>query len=752
MTTAPGVVATSISAGDKVDEIAPSLIPLEPKENIKQEITIKEITPVSEIPVLTGVKIKEILPSPSIDVVEYSSSKAPLIAREISTEKTDISIKTEDSVESQYEVSSLSNSPIPNYGPSESTTKSNINDFNDQKIDSLPSKISLSTQDSINSDIYPSNIPSVTTIEASNAMLENTIVTTTTKASVIEEDDSSFFDHNPAFPPLPDDLSVLSNHGDEIVPVPSMDSEHIPSSHDHIHVISILPSTEGSTISEVSPVVTTAFISEQTSTTEKGLPTEEDINSTVETIINTNAPIKNSPMLNLRSAIPSDILNLPSSVPEIITGDVDDNDEPITESDVETSPTLATSEETSQQEAKQYDVLIKNTEGVKDSKTDFSSFSINTPNTIKTEQSESINSFESPELEQTTSSIAKSNTATEIISQPEITSEAINVEDMSTSQKIIEFTSEQIPKGIKFITKVEPSTTEKSTVTISESDKIEVSTGVEDSYMATDFTEILTTASVLPISLSETTTDNVAISNVKNDSLKNAAIVEASSLRKNNVLTDLINLVGDVASISDHTDEPEVMSVPTVVGSTSISDSEELIPVNAGYKSKNHNWNLNSITEIPIKNKNTTPNNKVKSVEIDGEDDDDSITDSPPPNDRVEPTTRRPIIDNVSDNMPNKENKTIKKDIEIITQSYVPTIQKRPTKVIMKKNSEKLELGESQTIVSPGVSSEIATEETVTEVSSQEYLTTSGYESSPIEAIDRIENNPISTSTIKSIQ
>lgn len=259
-------------------------------------------------------------------------------------------------------------------------------------------------------------------------------------------------------------------------------------------------------------------------------------------------------------------------------------------------------------------------------------------------------------------------------------------------------TSDQNPKETpETSSKASVSTSSDSSVSTEEaSTKISApiesdATTVSRAIPSTDnplFENLETTEFILTSSgSSESATDAVELIKISREHEQNAAIIEPVQGQKNNVLTDLINLVGDVASIGDHTDVPKAVSSTSPTSYTRISESEELISVNPGYKSKNSNWNLNSITEmVPVKTKSQMTN-KQRVVEIEGEDT-DTITDSPPPNDKVEPTTKRPIIDNVSDEK-KPENVTSNKEIEIITKSYVPTINRRPTKIVMKKNNEK---------------------------------------------------------------
>lgn len=673
----PGVTSSisSVPTSEKI-EIQPPL----PKEIIKPEITIKEITPVSEIPVITDVKIKEILPSPSIEVAEYSSSKSPLIPREATSENN---VKDTDSrTESPSVIEVHSSLPVMD---SSADTKHFI-DATNQNEDSPPSKISFSTQDSTQSSIYSSNVPIVATMGIPPVTLEPL---TTTKAPVIEEED---FDHNPAFPPLPDDLAVLRNHEDEIVPEQVADSDHV-SSHDII-TASASPTVEPE-LKE--PLTTTTKDLPDTSatitTTESPKISSEGTTVQAEIPISTKAPnFKESPMLNLRSAIPTEILNAPSMEPEGITGEPDETTSDITEVPVTTT-----------EAPKKLEEMISKKEEIATVETKTSSEAVTLAPTIDTTIIQKVSEIElepsTKDQEQTTSSIAKSNVATEVTSQTELSSLPIETSDQNPPE---------VPDNITY--DKESSTLDPldntSKIPATSSEVITVSRLASNDN--TGFENVETTEFIVTFGSSEATTDAVELIKISAEPEKSAAIIESADGKHTNEFTDLMNLVRDVASISDNAEESK--AVQQVTTAASISDSEELIPINAGYKSKNKNFNQNSITEIPLKSKIPNPVNKQR-VEI--EDDEESLTDSPPPFDKVEPTTRRPIIDTVSDDVNIAENKTKtdKKDIEIITQSYVPTINhRRPTKVVMKKSNERPALSEmSDSLESLGVSASVET-------------------------------------------
>lgn len=622
-----------------------------PKEKVKQEFTIKEITPVSEIPIITEVKIKEILPSPSIEVSEYSSSKSPLIPREATTEKN---VKFEDS--------KTDTPTIVEIHPA----SSEIRDVIDTG-DSTPSKISFSTQDSINSDIYPSIVPAVASSSEAPA--------TTTKSPMIEPEE----DHNPAFPPLPDDFTVFNNHEEEIAQDTPIDLEHISPD---------VPSISVEANEKPLPTAPTDVVTKEKALDIFTQPTTvKDEGSTTESSVT-----KGNPMLNLRSVIPTEILSAPAYVPDNFTATTSTDDILIT-----TSPTKApniigiSNEDFSYSTEFPTEYLTSSssvhveipTESSLDIKVETSSPEVKLePNeeenfsTITNLSEEVITT--APKLsqtetvtkegeEQTINLISKSSVATEVTSQTELSSLPIETSDQKPQQP------ENVSNDKPLISTPDPFPKTSNNPT-SSSEVITVSKILPNEN--TGFENIETTEFILTsFGSSETSTDAVELIKISGDSEKSSAIIEDPEPKKNNVLTDLINLVSDVASINDHTDQPIISSAK----SANITDSEELIPVNAVYKSKS-NYNQNSITELPSKNKNI-PVNKQKIIEI--EDDDAGITDSPPPNDKIEPTTKRPIIDKVSENtMP--ENKTEKKDIEIITKSYVPTINKRPTKVVMK--------------------------------------------------------------------
>ncbi|XP_049867120.1 uncharacterized protein LOC126367578 isoform X2 [Pectinophora gossypiella] len=703
VTTVPGV-SPGVSTAE---QIASSAAPAPPKENIKQEITIKEITPVSEIPIITDVKIKEILPSPGIEVPDYSSSKSPLIVRE-ATSETIVTSNVDSRTEASVIVEVPSASPVAELSTSsEAPTKSSEASTEIKSTnDSPPSKISLSTQDSINSDIYPSLMTSVATMGVPSVIHDTAPAKLITKAPVIEEEDT-LFDHNPAFPPQPDDLSVLSNHEDEIVPEQVVDNEHVPVVHETATTTTTTfttsaPTTTQPVLRETSPVYVSKDSTESTSAP---TVTSQDVSTT--NAISTASPtsevstakfqssvgkeitnFKDSPMLNLRSAIPTEILNVPSSVPEEITGELDDISETTTVAADKLPLTVSENEVTlSEKTTKGPELIVEMTVSASSTATDAEVTTYRAPEIVV------FPSSTQTAHEQATTAEVKSNIVTEITAQTEFSSLPIETSDQNPHEN-----SEIIEKDKPVTTTSDPSSTELATTKIStplESEIITVSRADPSGTDSQSFENIETTEFVLtPFGSSESATDAVELIKISVNPSQSAAIIEPAQPKKNNVLTDLINLVGDVASIGDHTDLPETPRAATAApvapadstasASIGISDSEELIPVNAGYKSKNNNWNLNSITEVPSKKGST--GNKQKVVEIEDEEA-DGLTDSPPPNDKVEPTTRRPIIDNVSDDM-RPGNNSDKKDIEIITKSYVPTINRRPTKVVMKKSNE----------------------------------------------------------------
>ncbi|CAG9095314.1 unnamed protein product [Plutella xylostella] len=741
----PGAVP---SGNVPIEDVGTTLAPAAAPEKVKQEITIKEITPVSEIPVITEVKIKEIIPSPSVEVVEYpSSSKSPLIPREATTDKplsTEVGSQTEAPVIFDSAASSTHVSVISTAQP-ETDDKPNNGITIMRPIEDLyPSKISLSTQDGTSSDIYPSNSPSAASTTNSPT---STAASVTTKAPVVEEEEPSIFDHNPAFPPIPDDLSVLRNHEEDITPEQNMDTDH------NEHVIGLVSSAVPATDSVVIRDDTTTAISSATNVEERAImsstPAEtapeksetmtEIQTSTGKSETTTEAPktpepiiiepeatssraagttdqqaqeTKSSPMLNLRSAIPTDILSVPSLGPDDITGELDEIDENTTPSPVVTSsPNITTTHEPIKDEEKSN----KKVETVDVVKSDPKPTSTNAPatetSTVKlvTEVSATQVSEEST----TSYDVAKSNIATEVTSQTELSSFPVETSDQNppgtadSEKDKAESTEEALtlaPTSIKMIP------TEAEPITISRSPSSEKQDNVET-------TEFLLT----PMGSSETSTDAVEVIQISNESSqKSAAIINPSHSNKNSVLTDLINLVGDVASMSDHSDEPPARRAPAA----GISESEELIPVNAVYKSRNNNININSITEVPMKSKNPT---KSKVSEIEDEEA-ESITDPAAPS-RAEPTTRRPLIDRVSAD-DKQNNHTSGKDIEIITKSYVPTIARRPTKVVMKKNSDP---AATEVAPAPAASAETATDEAPSsqETSAPPAATTAAPEATP---------------------
>lgn len=707
-----------------------------PKDIVKQEITIKEITPVSEIPITTDVKIKEILPSPGIEVAEYSSSKSPLIPREATSEKnTNTDVETSKPEQEMPSVIEVHSSPETVYVDQSKTSSGN------KGIDArAPSKISLSTQDSINSEIYPSPLaPFIATMGSPYVTPDTRPVASTTKAPMLEEEDPSLFDHNPAFPPLPDDLSVLSNHGDEIVPEPSADSDHIPVEHapaPEVNVAGITTSTEAQ-VKE--PLTTNAKYFPETSvaTTERSSEIAPE-SSTIPELTSTSAPIvRENPTIKLRSAIPTETFSAPSEEGTANEGKVTASDS-ILDFDAQKTTALEAASttilNTTTEAQKKSDEITKPEEITKSEIT--KSVEITTQELKANEQVSFLTTGAEPEpeiksttqkeilsttqkvieyattekssstpQEQTTISIAKSNIPTEVTSQTELSSLPIETSDQNPQESSA---SENVSKDTLDISTADPVLTTTDSPAAS-SEVITVSKADSRAIENVETTEFILTS----FGLSESSTDAVELIKIPGDSDKNAAIIDSADGNKN-ALIDLMKLVSDVASISEHTDSPLTVHQ---VGSTSYSDSEELIPVNVGYKSKNKNFNQNSITEVPFKSKGVLVN-KQKGIEI--EDDESSITDSPPPNDKVEPTTRRPIIDNVSDDMP--ETKTEKKDIEIITQSYVPTINRRPTKVILKAESSELSDRHPQDDAPASASSEMVTD-SVTSRDSNESVT-----------------------------
>lgn len=669
-------IMTSSVPVSTAELIESSVVPVVPKEIVKQEITIKEITPVSEIPIITDVKIKEILPSPTMDVAEYSSSKSPLIPREATSEKPIIAV-----VEPTKQEPDVASPSVIEIHPSPETVSPEVikvTEENKAVDDAPPSKISLSTQDSINSEIYPSNVPVVGTV-SSSVPTDVQPVARTTKAPMIEEEDPLLFDHNPAFPPLPDDLSVLSNHGDELVPEPSADTEHVP---EMIPEIAPVPEV---IVASISPA-TDAVVNEQLTTTLRYLPatsvtTEGRLETSsdsatlkVETTSSQSSVSKEFSVISLRSAIPTQIS---SSSPRAATA----TSEGIGESSTR-SPLVAITENTEDpttqriQEQTSESTTQVTTEKVILTSTHYPPGKDYT--TLENKEILSTETSSNTPQEQTTSSIAKSNVPTEVTSQTELSSLPIETSDQNPHDAAENVSRDALDiltvDPLPTVDKISPSSAEVITVAKS------ADTGTMENVETTEF--ILNS-----FGSSETATDAVELIKIAGDSTESenhAAIIDNTG-RNKNALSDLFKLVSDVASISDHTDATAPAPVPAPAhpaASPSISESEELIPVNAGYKSKT-NYNQNSITEVPVKSKSVTPLVKQKVVEIE-DDDSGSITDSPPPNDKVEPTTRRPIIDNVSDDKLEKK-KTDRKDIEIITQSYVPTISRRPTKVVLQQ-------------------------------------------------------------------
>lgn len=723
VTAIPGL-APSVPSISTVEDVAASAVPISPKENIKQEITIKEITPVSEIPVITDVKIKEILPIPSLEVPDYPSSKSPLIPREAVPEKSvtnsaELPTKTEESVAIEMI------SPLPT---EEASKPTETHPETKSAEDLLPSKISLSTQDSINSEIYPSFVPIVVASMGVPALTPDGISTTsTTRVAIIEEDDPSIFDHNPAFPPIPDDLTIIGNHDDENIHEQNTDSDHITSVHEVESVVSTLPPTESSTpqtststtvnyITETLSTTTTKDTIEEISTTTGRTPENSAESTTAFTSTTTTRKdaLKDSPMLNPRSAISTEMLNVSSSsVLEDITGEADDASESVTAFE---EPFDIVTSTTTEFPPKIVDETITTTttteksleEEILPRSSDISSVSFDTTTQRVTEVPELFTTKSPEEL----TSVTKLNIATELTSATEFSSLPVETSDQnphdSSENKDKNLSTTEIPTSTETTTSklltTELEIVKDTITTTTTTPKPNVMTTENESFENSETTEF----SLASLRTTEITGDVAEIIKIiPTQTARNAALFDSPNGHKNNILNDLIKIVDDVASISDHTDAPDVM-LRTTTSSTFSADSEELLPVNGGYKSKNNNFNLNSITEIPLKTKIQVPISKPKVMEIEDEDS-ETIADSPPPNDKVEPTTRRPIIDNVSDTVP--KNGTDKKDIEIITQSYVPTINRnRPTKVVMKKSNDKPLPDTSTEGPSPAPEEQVSTE------------------------------------------
>ncbi|XP_046964652.1 probable GPI-anchored adhesin-like protein PGA55 isoform X2 [Vanessa cardui] len=647
----PGMVSSAPSL-PVYDNVETSAIPSPPSEPIKPEITIKEITPVSEIPVITDVKIKEILPSPSIEVSEYSSSKSPLITREATTERNLSNMDKVSKVDTFDSKDGLSSSITPELPTNEQSSE--IKTTNDMP----PSKITLSTDDSVNDDMIPSKIPNIVSMMGAPSISDSG--TSTTKAPILEEED---LDHNPAFPPIPDDLFlVLSNHDEEIISDQSLDNEHVPMDHEIVKVANVPVSTQEPIFKE-SLATTISYISDIVTITSDNIQDNSAETSTYkDATVSTQFPItKENSMLNMRSVIPTEILNVPSLISDDITGDMLD----VTQSSI----TAVVNDESSPTENSAADISTKYTNNELQDKGEESYTNV------------SFNETQTSKMDETTNTLSKS---TEIISETEFSSIPIETSDQNPHDVAEKENKDKLSASTVNLVMTESSTikslfNDEDAVTVSKSSEKE-----DQPFENSETTEFYLTS----FDSQESSTDIVELIKASSNNEKSSAIIESSRKKNSNVLTDLINLVGDVASISDHAEgqDPERQQTPSP---TTISDSEELIPVNvaAGYKSKNKNWNLNSITEVPLKHKVPMMVSKQNVVEIES-DDSDAITDSPPPNDKVEPTTRRPIIDNVSDT-DNKTEIADKKDIEIITQSYVPTINRRPNKVVMKKSNEK---------------------------------------------------------------
>ncbi|XP_068629399.1 uncharacterized protein [Battus philenor] len=668
VTTIPGI-ATAMPNIPTFEDISASVLPSAVKEPIKQEITIKEITPVSEIPVITDVKIKEILPSPSIDVAEYSSSKSPLIPREVTSEKSQVE-HSDDKFEAP-EVPSANIQATSDTSSPPVVSKLNEKDQESKSTnDAPPSRISLSTQDSINSNIYSPSVPSVVAAADTPVVTPEVVSVSSSKVPSIDEEDTSLFDHNPAFPPLPDDLSVPGNHEEEILPEQTAESEHAPNGHEVIVASVPATSTEAATAREAgtTPPTLTSETSSGTSDISREMSLDGSTTKSDDGVIVVTTKSRESSMPNLRSVMATETLAAlpPQAGTSVELGDgtaAPDSAAAYTTG----SPTQSNDDDSDSSDLHFVDSVS--------STDDPDSEAESTSKVTEAASDQPI------AREQTTSSILKSDAGTDVTARTELSSLPVETSDQNPHDS-----SENITKDKAAVSTADPLLPDDGDTKLwpTSSEVLAASKNVpaEDDNRSLEIADT-TEFAPSPFSSQESSTGGVELIKNSPDSGKSSAIVDPSSGRNNNVLTDLINLVGDVASIGDHNDGSD--GERHTLSPTTISDSEELIPVNTGYKSKNKNRNPNSITEVPSKSK---AGGKQKGVEIE-DDDDDALTDAPPPHDNVEPTTRRALIDSVSDAAP--ANGTDRKDIEIITQAYVPSISRRPTKVVMDGADEKAE-------------------------------------------------------------
>ncbi|XP_041977116.1 putative GPI-anchored protein pfl2 [Aricia agestis] len=651
VTSLPGV-SSPIPSVSSIEETSVNSAPAPLKEPIKQEITIKEITPVSEIPIKTDVKIKEIISPSDTEAVEYSSSKSPLIPREATSEQAanaDVSSGIPDAkVSSPLDLAATDLSTMSIVSPSVANTEAEDK-----------SKIILPPRENSASDVYASKVPNIIPLMGVPVTSPTPV---TTRAPIIEEEEAPL--DNPAFPPIPDDLSVMGNHEDD----QNIENEQ-PSDHDVVSATSKPVTTPAPEYKDTATTSSSSIVGIDSSATERSIESTSD---TIKDILvsTQSAASSESTMLDLRSVIPKEILDVPSLISNESTGELLDATE---------SPKKGISEERNNfSEASTESDKTGNIEVNKELSTSISSSEAATTVTEKVDDStENVKQFNlKDEAFSSTANLGEITSQTEFSSIPIETSDQNphGIVDRDESDKVFLSTT---------VSPVFPSLPTKHT---SESEVITLLAEVpaikdDRSYEYVETTEFI----VSPYYSEESATEAVELIKISPNAQESSSIILRPKAAENsNVLNDLINLVGDVASMPDHTDNSEYQ---TLAPAALNSNSEELIPVNAGYKSKNNNWNLNSITEQPHKSKNSGAVNKQRVVEIEDEES-DTITDSPPPNDKVEPTTRRPIIDNVSDDANNKTDKSNKKDIEIITQSYVPTINKRPTKVILQEESD----------------------------------------------------------------
>ncbi|GBP32042.1 hypothetical protein EVAR_21076_1 [Eumeta japonica] len=607
ISTVPGSTATLNATLSETDGGAAPV----PSDAVKQEITIKEITPVSEIPVITEVKIKEVLPTQSAEDAEHGASRAPLTQRGAAA-------------------------PPPAPGLGTDTPPDNDSMHPLATTDMFLSKVSSSMDSSGNGG-------------ASGDATSAQPGAPAQPAPAPEDDDPSLFEHNPAFPPLPDDLSVLTEREDEIA------VEHQTSD-----------VTRGTSASPApAPALGTVPPSERRPSIDVDESAAIDA-SVLSISVKDDAPGES------RSAAGTETSDVLTTTP------VEDSDATMRSEEVTRDlpigraphrarplPTLSSSPTTELD--KPTTVSVESL--VHDTTTHLVETSRDIPNSPIDAQHPPATTVESASNETPISSEANVFTDVSMITDGSAETRAPVTDAPAPSTSRLNLTP-TVPLIDSTSAKLVETLPTRASVTDG------TSPDVEQDVESTEVTNLDDSNGTESVTSSENTTEEGVT-----DAPSRATAHPPRSNK--NVLADLIDLVGDVASIGERTDGPRPPAAAPSAPSapTAIAESEEFILVNPGYKSKNSNWNSNSITEQPDK----APRRPI-AVELD-DDEPEGVTEAPRPGDRAEPTTRRPLIDRVT---PGAQPAAAHDDIEIITQAYVPGIARRPTKVVQGEPEDEL--------------------------------------------------------------